>query len=110
VILTVGLLSLIGCSGGEEAKEDGAQAPSREEVRSALERAVAVGIPGIALEIQSPEGSEFLTAGSASLEDERSLAPDDHFRIASVTKTFTAAVVMELVEKGTLSLDDTVED
>ena len=51
-----------------------------------------------------------MTAGSASLEDERSLAPDDRFRIASVTKAFTDAVVMELVEEGMLPLDDTVED
>lgn len=110
VFLAIGLLSLIGCSGGEEAKEEESQAPSLEEVQSALERAVAAGVPGIALEIQGPEGGEFLTAGSASLEDERPLTPEDRFRIASVTKAFTAAVVMELVEEGTLSLGDTVED
>ena len=110
VFLAIGLLSLIGCSGGEETKEEESQAPSLEEVQSALEQAVAAGIPGIALEIQGPEGSEFLVAGSPSLKDERPLTPEDHFRIASVTKAFTAAVVMELVEEGTLSLDDTVED
>jgi len=86
------------------------QAPSQEEVQSALEQAVAAGIPGIALEIQGPEGSEFLGVGSASLEVERPLTPEDRFRIASVTKAFTAAVVMELVEEGALSLDDTVEE
>jgi D-alanyl-D-alanine carboxypeptidase len=112
VFLVIGL-ALVGCSGGggEEAKgeEEESQAPSQEEVQSALEQAVAAGIPGIALEIQSSEGSEFLTAGSASLEDERPLTPEDSFRIASVTKALTAAVVMELVEEGALSLDDTVE-
>ena len=110
VFLVIGV-ALVGCSGGgEEAKgEEESQAPSQEEVQSALEQAVAAGIPGIALEIQSSEGSEFLTAGSASLEDERPLAPEDSFRIASVTKALTAAVVMELVEEGALSLDDTVE-
>jgi D-alanyl-D-alanine carboxypeptidase len=78
-------------------------------VQAALEQAVAAGIPGIALEIQGREGSEFLTAGSASLENEQPLTSEDTFRIASVTKAFTAAVVMELVEEGALSLDDTVE-
>jgi D-alanyl-D-alanine carboxypeptidase len=109
VLLAIGFLSLAGCSGGVETKEE-SQVPSLEEVQSALEQAVAAGIPGIALEIQGPEGSTFLTAGSASLEDERPLIPEDRFRIASVTKAFTAAVVMELVEEGTLSLDDTVGD
>ncbi len=104
-------LALAGCSGGAQSKnaKEASQSPSQEEVQSALEEAVAAGIPGITLDIQGPEGSEFLTAGTASLEDERLLTPEDSFRIASVTKAFTAAVVMELVEEGTLSLDDTVE-
>ena len=110
VFLVIGF-ALAGCSGSEEGKnEEESQAPSQEEVQSALEQAVAAGIPGIAVEIRGPEGSEFLAAGVASLEDEQLLTPEDRFRIASVTKAFTAAVVMELVEEGTLSLDDPVED
>src|ERR671911_52901 len=103
-------LALAGCSNSEEAKDGETTVPSSEEVQSALEQAVAAGIPGIAVEIRGPEGSEFLAAGVASVEDERPLTREDRFRIASVTKAFTAAVVMELVEEGTLSLDDTVED
>jgi D-alanyl-D-alanine carboxypeptidase len=107
--LAIGL-ALTECSNSEEANKDGeTTVPSSEEVQSALEQAVAAGIPGIAVEIRGPEGSEFLAAGVASLEDERPLIPEDRFRIASVTKAFTAAVVMELVEEGTLSLDDSVE-
>ena len=111
VVTALAALLVSSCGGGEEGKneEEESQAPSQEEVQSALEQAVAEGIPGIALEIQGPEASEFLTAGSASLEDERPLLPEDRFRIASVTKAFTAAVVMELVEEGALSLDETVE-
>jgi D-alanyl-D-alanine carboxypeptidase len=115
VLLAIGF-ALTECSNSEEAKKDEettdeeTTVPSSEEVQSALEQAVAAGIPGIAVEIRSPEGnSEFLTAGTASVEDERPLTPEDRFRIASITKAFTAAVVMELVEEGTLSLDDSVE-
>jgi len=50
-----------------------------------------------------------LAVGVASVEDERPLTSEDRFRIASVTKAFTAAVVMELVEERALSLDDSVE-
>ena len=113
VLVVTGLAAVLvsSCGGGEEGKneEEESQAPSQEEVQSALEQAVAAGIPGIALEIQGREGSEFLTAGTASLENERLLTPEDSFRIASITKAFTAAVVMELVEEGALSLDDTVD-
>ncbi len=44
----------------------------------------------------SPSGTERWSANTAS-------------NIASVTKTFTAVVVMQLVEEGKLSLDDTVD-
>ena len=114
VLVVTGLAAVLvsSCSGGEEGKneeKEESQAPSQDEVQAALEQAVAAGIPGIALEIQGREGSEFLTAGTASLENERLLTPEDSFRIASITKAFTAAVVMELVEEGALSLDDTVD-
>ena len=34
---------------------------------------------------------------------------DNHFKIASLTKTYTATVVLQLVGEGKLSLDDSVE-
>jgi D-alanyl-D-alanine carboxypeptidase len=37
------------------------------------------------------------------------VGPDDRFGIESVTKTFVAALVLQLVEEGRLRLDDTVE-
>ena len=35
---------------------------------------------------------------------------DDRFRIASITKTFVAALTLDLADRGALSLDDTVAD
>lgn len=109
LLTTVGLMFLLAGSLVSDAASTQEQVPTQEEVHSALEQAVAAGAPGVSVEIRSPEGSEFLTAGNASLESERPLRPEDSFRIASVTKTFTAALVMDLVEEGRLSLDDTVE-
>jgi D-alanyl-D-alanine carboxypeptidase len=105
VALTVLLISSVS-SGVADTQE---QPPTRKDVQTALEEAVAAGVPGIALAIRTPEGGEFLAAGDASLKQQRPLRPEDHFRIASVTKAFTAAVVMDLIEEGKLSLDDTVE-
>ena len=36
------------------------------------------------------------------------MQPTDRFRIGSVTKTFVATVVLQLVAEGKLRLDDTV--
>ncbi len=65
-----------------------------------------VGIPGISAAIQTPDGTWTGVAGDASVSPARPVAADTPFAVASVTKTFVAAVVMQLVEEGRLSLDD----
>lgn len=44
-------------------------------------------------------------AGPADLSSESPMTPDHRFRIASVTKIFTATVVLQLVDEGALALD-----
>ena len=46
--------------------------------------------------------------GLANLEDQIAATPDTHFRLASVTKQFTAAAILTLAGQGRLSLDDSV--
>lgn len=54
------------------------------------------------------------TFGRASIdeagENDRELTPDDLMRIASISKTLSAIVVMQLVETGDLELDRDVSD
>ncbi len=47
--------------------------------------------------------------GHGNLETAAPIAVEDHFRIASVTKTFVATAALQLVDEGLLSLDDTLE-
>lgn len=47
-------------------------------------------------------------AGQADLAGKTPLTSDSLFRYASITKQFTAALVLKLVDEGRLSLDDTV--
>jgi len=46
--------------------------------------------------------------GMADLEAQRAATPATNFRLASVTKQFTAAAILLLAEDGTLGLDDRV--
>jgi len=46
--------------------------------------------------------------GYADVESKTPVQPDALFRIASVSKTITAAAIMKLVEEGKLTLDDRV--
>ena len=53
--------------------------------------------------------ASFEAVGSANIAQNRPMAPDTLFRIASMTKPITAIGVMMLVEEGKLSVDDPVE-
>ena len=62
--------------------------------------------PGMVVWIDAP-GYRFEGAsGSANLADATSMSPSDAFRIGSITKMFTAAVIVKLAEEGVLTLDD----
>src|SRR5690348_4828479 len=47
--------------------------------------------------------------GFADLENDVPATPETVYRIGSVTKQFTAAAIMRLMEQGKLSLDDTLQ-
>lgn len=48
-------------------------------------------------------------AGTTELGTTTAVSADTHFRAGSVTKTFVAATLLQLVGEGKLSLDDTVD-
>ena len=50
------------------------------------------------------------TIGLADVEHGGPVTPTTLFRIASISKTFTAIAIMQLVEEGRLGLDDPVND
>lgn len=64
--------------------------------------------PGVVVGIWEPDHSYTNAVGTANLSDNAPLTSADHWRIASITKTFTATVILQLVEKGKLKLSDVV--
>jgi D-alanyl-D-alanine carboxypeptidase len=63
-------------------------------------------IAGLSVAVGMPDGSIWTgTAGNAEYAPPRPLTPDTGFAIASVTKTFIAALILQLVDEGKLSLD-----
>ncbi|TVX88066.1 serine hydrolase domain-containing protein [Paenibacillus agilis] len=67
-------------------------------------------VPGV-IAVAKRNGELFsYAAGEASIEDKKPIKTTHAFRIASVTKTFVATVVLQLVEEQKLSLEDTVEE
>jgi D-alanyl-D-alanine carboxypeptidase len=70
---------------------------------------VAAGAPGAIVYVRTPNGVRSATAGFARLHPRVPMRAVVHYRIASVTKTFVATVVLQLAGQGKVSLDDPVE-
>ena len=64
--------------------------------------------PGVALAVRTPTLTWTGSSGVADRATRKPLTAGAGFRIASVTKTFTAAAILRLVEDGKLSLDDPI--
>jgi CubicO group peptidase (beta-lactamase class C family) len=64
---------------------------------------IAVGLTGVG-------GRRFITAGRRSDADPHPPAADSVFQIGSITKTFTSAVLMDMVLKGEVALDQPVAE
>ncbi|MFL5796429.1 MAG: serine hydrolase domain-containing protein [Actinomycetota bacterium] len=75
-----------------------------EEFQAALR--VMAGGGGMSAAVMSPDGTWSGAAGKA--DGVRKVTVDDQFGIASITKSITAAQVMQMVEAGELGLDDPV--
>jgi len=67
--------------------------------------------PGALMYVDAPElGVWSGAAGLANVETGEAMRPDSKFGIGSITKTFVSAVVLQLVEEGVVSLDDTLPE
>lgn len=66
---------------------------------------LAEGAPGAVVLAADPSSTWEKAAGIADLSTGAPMTPNHRFRIASVTKLFTATVVLQLVDEGALALD-----
>ncbi len=108
ISIVAGLGPLWGQSPGEAAE------PLEARLQTALEAVVASKqtiFPGAILHVSHPDqGTHAVAAGVADIQTNAPLAPDARFRAGSIAKPFVAAVVLQLVGEGRLSLDDTMAE
>jgi D-alanyl-D-alanine carboxypeptidase len=65
-------------------------------------------IPGALVLLRTPEGQFTVSYGTTEVGPATPPRADTHFRIASNTKTMTAAVILQLAQEGKLRLGDPV--
>lgn len=77
-------------------------------LQQGVSRLASAGAPGVLAFVRGPSGASLARAGAGRIGGRRPIGPDDPFRAGSVTKTFVATIVLQLVAEGRLGLDDTV--
>lgn len=80
-----------------------------EHLGALLDRVVREGAPGALVLVHDRRTTRVEARGVAAVDSDLPMAEALRFRVGSVTKTFVAALVLGLVEEGSLRLDDTVE-
>ncbi|MER5423364.1 serine hydrolase domain-containing protein [Streptosporangium roseum] len=82
----------------------------RPELQKAIEEIVDSGLTGVTLRVHDERGEWVGSAGEAELGGTAKPPTNGHVRIGSVTKTFTATVVLQLVAEGKIGLDTPADD
>jgi D-alanyl-D-alanine carboxypeptidase len=111
LVATMGLAAVLTAApvGSAAADDDGQLSPAtRAEIDSIMaDTMTTANIPGMSVLVRIPgRGSYVQTYGVADTATGRPFRRTDHVRIASITKTFTGTLILCLVDRGQLSLDD----
>ena len=68
-----------------------------------------LGAPGLTLALADRDGTQLVKSyGYADVKAHVPITPDDQFQIGSITKSFVALCLLQLVEEGRIALDDTI--
>ena len=91
-----------------------AEPTSTENTRAAalqedVDALVAAGVPGAILVVRNRDHTVRLTGGLGDVGKKTPMDARNHFKIASLTKSYTATVVLQLVAEGKLHLTDSIE-
>lgn len=81
--------------------------PDEAALRSALDAVIAEGVPGAVAEVRE-DGRVWRGASGVADLTGTPARPSDRFRAGSVTKTFVATVVLQMVAEGRIALDDPI--
>src|SRR5574344_2494747 len=112
LITTILLSVLVLASSAASAKKDPVSYQTKKEINSDIAQVMkefnTVGL-GVAV-VRNGQIVYANSWGYKDLDNKKALKNDDIFRIASISKSFTATAIMQLVEQGKVSLDEDVSD
>ena len=83
--------------------------PQTAALQKGVDELVAAGVPGAILLVRNGDRTLRLTGGLGDIGQKTPMDARNHFKIASLTKSYVATVVLQLVAEGKLHLSDSVE-
>jgi CubicO group peptidase (beta-lactamase class C family) len=111
----LGCLLLSACAGSSPAQSAPTRGVSKSPAFAAklqpllLAKMQQLHIPGALIFVDLPGQGSWTTAlGTSDLATHAPMNVNSHMRIASITKTMTATIILQLVDAGKLRLDDPV--
>ncbi|MFF0777390.1 serine hydrolase domain-containing protein [Streptomyces sp. NPDC003720] len=109
-VLGAAVLSLVTVPAWAAAPQGGARAPALPApdlggLDAVLHSAVDQGAPGALARVDDGDDSYLVTRGFADRSTRQGISAADRFRIGSVTKSFSAVVLLQLADEHKLDLD-----
>ncbi len=103
IIFIISILFLVACNPKQ------AQSKLESELDSLLEKEFSKNEPGGSFLVKKGDSIVYLRSfGLADLETKEKIAPTTLFNIGSISKTFVAYGILQLVEEKLVSLDDSI--
>ncbi len=104
ILLAVLVVPGISCGAPSLSKE------TQEKLEAAMNSTMTkTKTPGGLTGIWTPDGDWVVAKGEANVETGLPMKTTDIFHIGSITKTFTATLVLQLVDDGKVNLEDKLE-
>jgi D-alanyl-D-alanine carboxypeptidase len=97
--------TISACAGDNATSEPTYATAARPQINQLL---ADTQTSGAVVFVQSPDGNWLASFGTAVRGTNMPIPTNAHFRVGSVTKTWTGTVILQLVDEGKLSLTDPV--
>lgn len=104
--LLAGALMVIGCSDNAATSSSLPTTSLQMMIDAKVKGSTAV--PGVLVAVKRGDQQWIGVSGEADTATHAPVQPGMKFRVGSLTKQFTAALILKLAEEGRLSLDDTL--
>lgn len=112
--VSAGTVAAVPAPNEPRAVPTGSTSPSTgfdpAELKSAMDDVHRAGMPGVYAEVRDAGQTWRGASGVADVRTGRPVRPDMRQRVGSITKTFTAAAIMQQVEQGRIQLDAPIGD